>query len=409
MPQPHVSNMPHTYRNACFENVNKLEFRKVELCESRRIKSKMLLNRTGFIRNLKQIASLRSFSVRSASQNRPDSSFDGTPIDENEAVDQQSSKLVHPFNSMYPWQTLEEFVENLEKRVIFNDKKLIAIDKPWGVAYHKANKTLYKPYSFETLSLIPGEPRFCMNDALPLLEERLELDKLEYVKTIDRYSSGVILLCTNPRSKARIRRCINRSKTDRVPLYSFQCIAQGFPAIQGNELSEKIRIKLRDLDELADYKEPIIVPEKFHRKEQDRGYLTRVSLKINSINKLNSASYLNVCTNQLRWNFVRCYVAHKAAFVIGDLRFSANIKRILGETVLETTNSFYKNNRIEPMNRSMLRALKVRSNRKVPLMLHLDSIYLERYTGGKDLVIKTARLPDHFQFALDRLGLENQS
>lgn len=361
-----------------------------------------------FIRSLKPIVSLRSLYVRS--ENHPES-FSQAPFNQNEATgqeayDQKSAKKAHPFNLMYPWKNLEQFVDLLEKQIIYNDKNLIAIDKPWGVAYHKPNKTIYKPYSFETLSLIPGEPRFCLNDALRILEERLEVEKLDYVKTIDRYSSGVILLCSNEQAKARIRKCINRSKSHRIPLYSFQCIAQGFPAIQGDEISEKIRIKLRELDDLADYKEPIIVPEKVHRNDRDPGYLTRVSLRINSVNKLNSASYLNVCTNQMRWNFVRCYVANKAAFVIGDLRFSANVKRILGETVIETTNSFYKNNRIEPMNKPMLRALKVRSNRKVPMMLHLDSVYLEKY-NGQDLVIKTNKLPDHFQFALDKLGLHD--
>lgn len=365
----------------------------------------MLQSKTRLLSNLRLIANLRSLSVQSA-ENCKESSFNQASFDQNEASDQRSARRIHPFNAMYPWANLKQFVDHLEKRIIFNDKNLIAIDKPWGVAYHKANKTLHKPYSFETLSMIPGEPRFCMNDALPFLEERLQVEKLHYVKTIDRYSSGVVLLCGNEKLKPKIQKCINRSKTHRIPLYSFQCIAQGFPAIQGDELSEKVRIKLRDLDELADYKEPIIAPEKCHKKVLDRGYLTRVSLRIKAINKLNSASYLNVCTNQLRWNFVRCYVANKAAFVIGDLRFSANMKRILGETVIETTNSFYKNNRIEPMNRTMLRALKVQSNRKVPLMLHLDSVYLERYEG-RDLVIKTNKLPDHFQFALERLGLHD--
>ena len=330
---------------------------------------------------------------------------------ENKSTRNQKSKpkksSTHPFKNLYPWTSLDEFADYIERRVVFNDKNLIAIDKPWGIAYHKANKTLHKPYSFETLSLIAGEPKFCLDDALSHLEERLEVEKLEYVKTIDKYSSGIILLAGNKTAKSKIQYSFHRNKSEGRLYYDFLCIAQGFPAIQGDELGEKVRIKLRDLDELADYKEPIIVSPRKTKDPNDKGYLTRVNLKINSINKQNSTSFLKILTNQMRWNFVRCYVANKTAFVIGDLRFSANVKRILGQTVLETTNSFYKNNRIEPLNKDILNDLKVKTNRKIPLMLHLNSISLRKYNKADEITIRSKKLPEYFQYALDKLKLNN--
>lgn len=319
----------------------------------------------------------------------------------------QNKSKIHPFNNLFPWTSLTEFVDVIEKRIVFNDGNLIAIDKPWGVAYHKANKTIYKPYSFETLSLIRGEPKFCFDDALPSLEQRLNIDKLELIKSIDRYSSGIILFSGNSKAKPSIRKALQTNKVLGDPYLNFVCIAQGFPAISGNELSEKVRIKLMDVDEFADYREPIIVEPTYKKQEINNGYLARVFLKINSINRLNSSSYLNVKTNRLKWNFARCYVANKASFIIGDLRFSANVKRLLGEQVLETTNSFYKNNRIEPLNKEVRKALNIRSNRQVPIMLHLESVSLKNYRN-KDILIQ-CKLPDHFSYALKKLKLVNST
>lgn len=323
---------------------------------------------------------------------------------QNEVHRSNSNKKIHPFRNLYPWKNLNEFVDDLESRIIYNDLGIIAIDKPWGVAYHKAVKTFHKPYSFEALSLVGGEPKFCILDALPILEDRLNLNKIELVKTIDRYSSGVILFATDPKTKIKIQKAIKRNKNYRELFYKFHCIAQGFPAIDGDELSEVIRIKLTDLDELADYKEPIILDAKY-KHPIDKGYLTRVNLKIKSINKKNASSYLEVSANRVKWNFVRCYVANKAAFILGDLRFSANIKRILGEQVIETTNKFYKNNQIEPLNKEIRSALKVNTNRKIPIMLHLESIQLKDYMKAGDILISTKKLPDHFEFALKNLEL----
>lgn len=368
----------------------------------------MLTNKIKLIK-LSSITSLtRTISQANPStlDNGQDSQVDHS--NENTSSNKSSNKSArkaHPFNVLYPWKTLTEFVDVLEQRIVYNDNKLIAIDKPWGVAYHKANKTLHKPYAFESLSLIPGEPKFCLNNALPMLEERLGVEKLQFVKLIDRYSSGIILLSSDDATTEAAHKSLRTNKSEGRMFYNFVCIAQGFPAIQGDELSEKVRIKLRDIDELADYKEPIITPPVYKKQDIDNGYLARVCIRINSLNRLNSASYLRISTNQLRWNFVRCYVADKAAFIVGDLRFSSNVKRILGEQVLETTNSFYKNNRIEPLNKEMLYALKVRSNRKIPVMLHLESISLRKFFG-QDLVI-SCKLPDHFEFALKQLKLVN--
>jgi hypothetical protein len=60
----------------------------------------------------------------------------------------------------------------------------------------------------------------------------------------------------------------------------------------------------------------------------------------------------------------------------------------------------------EPLSSNICRQLLVKGNAYVPLMIHHKSLTLPKYLGQNDLIIDTNIAPNHFTWALDRLGIK---
>lgn len=91
----------------------------------------------------------------------------------------------------------------------------------------------------------------------------------------------------------------------------------------------------------------------------------------------------------------------------GDIRFAARVKQLLGQKVLVKPSEAYRDPDFEPLSDRVLKQLQVHSNRSIPLMLHLSEIrLLNFYKKNPNLIIRTNQLPDHFNWTLKALGLD---
>jgi 23S rRNA-/tRNA-specific pseudouridylate synthase len=222
---------------------------------------------------------------------------------------------------------MKEFVEMLAQNIVYNDSNLIAISKPWGVGIHKSEVMITKKNSHLLLGVYSGSAKYCINDSLELLSQLLNVKKLKCVKTIDRFMSGIILLVTNETTEKKVIKAINRCKPMEIPFMKFWCITKGWPVINAPFLRERVGIKLLEMDELGEHKESIIIPSeqmtnnmRRRQKPQSDGLIVKTVLsemRTIEMNKCLSAALVELSTTSLKWNFIPCYLANKAAFVLG--------------------------------------------------------------------------------------------
>ena len=315
-----------------------------------------------------------------------------------------------PWDHMFSWRSLEEFVDRLHSSICYQDDAIVAIQKPWGVGIHRAHPTLKKQQMHMVSYLSFGDPRFSLQDGLPFLAERLHSPPLTPVRPIDRFESGLVLLAKGDKGIHVINKSINRCKPQGIPYAKFWCITKGYPVIPGSLVSEKITVMKKDADELAEYKEPMLIDKRafrssFIRQHQQDFVTGAVEMRVLASNHKLAVSLLQIATNQTKFSLVRCYAASKTSFILGDTRFAPRIRHIFGEPITLKPSAVSSKD-YEPLAFPVRKRLLVTSNSHLPLMLHLHSFSIPGYQGNKDFEIVARDLPPHFEWTLNRLALE---
>ena len=324
----------------------------------------------------------------------------------------------HPYANLYPWgNSLTAFVDHLYNNIVYQDENILAIDKPFGVGIHLDEPTIHSKNSYILDMKTIGQPKYCLDDALPELESKLGLKKeLKLGKSIDRFESGVVLFAKNEEGMKEIQKISKRNQTRRTPFRTYWVITKGYPLInEGKEMSEEVVIKQEEIDELGEWKEPLILdPKQVPKnkfKEQSLYRRAFVSIKVLDTNKKLSVSLLQINSTLIRWQFIRCFAASKSSFILGDVRFSKRVRQVLGQPVILSPGNIPGFDEYQPLAESVRRKLKVRGNEEIPLMMHHKAITLPFYAKTnegikQDFTIESHSLPLHFQWTLKQLDLK---
>lgn len=331
----------------------------------------------------------------------------------------KKASLKNIYSNIYPWRTLPQFVEQLVNTLAYKseDSSLIAIHKPFGVGVHNAKDENNKKQNQDKLSLLlQGSPKYSIDDALPHLTEALNLKQpLHVVKSIDRYSSGLVLLSNDPMMKTRVQKSLDYSRCLSEPSIGTRALTYGIPTIPGDSISERVGVELLEVDELGDYKEPVVykTPSRKFRQRMDNDKKSFIAkLEIKGTNKELAVSYVELLVSKLKWDFPRCYISSKTSFILGDVRFSKRIKEILGKQmqVAAFKSSVGYDDNFEPLNDKLRHHLGVSKNASIPLMLDVHAIYLRHFgrkkDKDKDLIIQSPYVPMHFAATAERLNLQ---
>lgn len=231
----------------------------------------------------------------------------------------------HIYRNLFPWKSLQDFVQVLLKNVIYNDGRMIAIAKPYGVGIHTPyfKATSRSKYLLE--SAILGDVKYCIKDGLKLLGEQLNVKNLQISKTSDRFMSGIVLLSTNDKANHKIKAaCIASRKHDKT-LYTFLCITKGFPLMNSPFIKETVGIRLEQINEQTKEKEPVIIynPSRASIKKQIN-VKVYADLRILEYNRLYDVALVELSCSSERWKFMRTYLSSKACFILGNLCNSLN-------------------------------------------------------------------------------------
>lgn len=303
------------------------------------------------------------------------------------------------------------------------DNSLIAINKPFGVGtYSVLDSNTRKQNQDKFLYQLQGSPRYCIADVLkPLADEFKSKEPYETIKGIDRYLSGLILISNKHEEHRKdFLRSLGSSRVSKLPPYGFRAITYGVPTIRTDRIYEKVGIELTEVDELGDHSEPMIVeisPTFKHHKKPQRLRSFQAELIVKETNREYSTALLELFVSKLLWDFPRCYIASKTSFILGDVRFSKRIGKVLGKQVqispLKSSGRYEKG--VEPLDEKLKKILGVHKNCQIPLMLDLYKLRLKdfhkksKHEANRDLIIESPYTPLHFAATAEILKLVDDS
>lgn len=318
---------------------------------------------------------------------------------------QQKSHFSHPYKRLYPWRTLSEFVDVLEENIVYFDKKLLVINKPWGVGMYKPNPVITEQTNYHLYSEGFGEPKYCITNALDELGDRLNCQNLRIARSLDRYESGALILTNHDDTHRTIKKIASRLRASRTPHLDYLVICKGFP--HQKTVNERVAIKLNELDEFGEHKEPEILDQVSKRQIRLKNMKSvNVELSTLAVNRHLATSLLSIKTSTTKWKFVQCYAAQKAAFILGDVRFAKRVRRVLGVPVILSPHNINAYDEFEPLPTRIRSRLGVLKNHSIPLMMHLREIIIPRYGKEGQLVVKCPP-PEYFAWTLAQLQLDN--
>ncbi|XP_074603469.1 mitochondrial mRNA pseudouridine synthase RPUSD3-like [Brevipalpus obovatus] len=307
----------------------------------------------------------------------------------------------HIYHKIYPWKNLDDFIQYLSSNVLYNDGKIIAVHKPFGVGTYFPNAIIKRITQIDPERF--GDVRYCLKDALPGLASALGVPELRVGYTTDRTVSGIALLGVNQRFQKKISRKVHVAKLFRAAPMQWLCLTSGIPNLKAPTVTEKVGIQKIVLDPRTSGKDFEIVynPTKNFLKK-DNVKSVRAQISILEENRSLKSAFVSINCSKTEYNFLTCYLASKQCFVLGDLRFSNRVGQVFGVPISMPPRSFGVPR--EPLPKSMAKRLSVDSNRSIPLLLHQKKLCLYNYpVWKKTVVIENPKLPNYFDWTLKQL------
>lgn len=99
----------------------------------------------------------------------------------------QNKQSNNPYRNLYPWKDEVQLAKLLAANIVFVDRGLIAINKPFGLGMYAADNQalLHSAQQKQQGSLTSelfGSPRYCLAEVLDYLSQLLNVNQLSIVK-----------------------------------------------------------------------------------------------------------------------------------------------------------------------------------------------------------------------------------
>ncbi|XP_054707190.1 uncharacterized protein LOC129216991 [Uloborus diversus] len=300
--------------------------------------------------------------------------------------------------NLYPWKTKTEFSQLIVSSIIHNKDGLIAINKPYGVKTKNFDK------SGPVMDVNQSIPDYTLEDAMPALQEHLNVPELIVSKTCERYSSGVVLLSSSKKIDSDVTKSFRIARHQQKNHLTHWIITLGYPVL--NFKKETVGLNFLRSKE-SKTKQAIIVDSPSKRSRKRRTVLFyRVEYQAICVNPSLETSLIEISSSSDTSHFIRVYASNCIAPVLGDPIYSCRMKKLLGIPVkvhLQNFESF----KMQPISDQMAAKLSlpkgVIGHTKIPTMLHLRKVLLPSF-NGEDLLI-SAELPPHFQWMAKTMNL----
>jgi len=326
--------------------------------------------------------------------------FSRATFEELEAEERQKKddrgKLSSVYKGLTNWRTKDALEKYLYKSIIYNNPEdktcLIGINKPYGLPINSSK-----------------DSEFCLQDCLPGLAEKLELDDLEILKSTERFTSGVVLLAPSDKgAKKKLETCRKVMRSERWLSDSYLTLVVGHANIN---MFDDFGVELKEFDcgEKALFssvnKEPVIVKttRSFYTRIKSSQKMRHIHLTTLQKSKKIPLTLLSVSPSNTKNHLIRVYMAHRGYHVLGDNLYSYRTRQIMGKKVNWNNIAVSQANKHQILPSSMLQmfGLEKIDVWRIPACIHLWRCLLPGWLGkNKDLTL-FAPPPKYFKQTLE--------
>jgi len=321
---------------------------------------------------------------------------------ENKAAGGQ--KVVNVYTRLHSWKSSGKLVDDLHSNVVYydpenDDSGLVVINKPQGLAVKPAKDSAH-----------------CLESCLPALAARLGVPQLQVIKSVERWSSGVVLLGSSPNTQNRVQKSLHVGKCQRRLLSAYLGLVVGYPSLTHEVKVDTVEVKMEDCDVVEKplfsdkHREPVInrnlsVSSSARRRRQSRLF----HIAANTVAKSGTVpiTLVRLQPSKSKNHFVPVWLSELGCPLLGDQMYDYRAKTLMGHKVkvgLQHTAA----NRQQKLPQSVMESLGVRKGHEwqIPKHLHQFRINLPDYMGrGKNLTV-FAPPPTYFSRTSAALGID---
>lgn len=323
-------------------------------------------------------------------------------------AEQTTETKIHPYRTIHPWKSVEQFSKDLMAGIIFNDGGLIALNKPYGISKNymvEREESDNKDLSC-TQKNVPNAVNYTLSDALSHIQEELGYPTLSIIKSPPKYMSGVMLLATNDQVAKLILKSYTQAPSMHVIPNTYWVVTTKRPIQTSGKKAVALKI---ELSPCGTKQKPVIV-KSWHVNEEKRRTVKKLTVKFKLLadSKHKVGSLLEIESSTRKWNAVRLFAASTLLSpILGDNICGSLVQNIMGTDMV--INPFLEAAMRPPkLPKELLSLLKITSADQViiPTHIHLRKVVLLNYLGRDKHLTLEAPLKPEFAWTCERLELE---
>ncbi|XP_037776597.1 mitochondrial mRNA pseudouridine synthase Rpusd3-like [Penaeus monodon] len=339
----------------------------------------------------------------------------------------------HVFKKLYPWQSKKELALHLKSSEVYNDGKCFnslplcnvslistALPLPMGnCIFHISNGMGMHITGMCSQGYMIPDFR-CKKDKGCRIRWYLDntesefffFTSLYYFKcwltfSPHRWSSGLILLSTNPNVTEKVKKCFRSSQALQQPHMTYWAVTCGMP--KPVTVAKKVPFGLEYVPNTGHVP---VIKKAYTKADIKRGKmkLAIVEHVTKVFSKESDMSLVEVNVHVTKNHFLRVWLAYSYSPVLGDHFYGGRVKAVAGKKVLVDVQNLtsYVPQTLPNDTFSRLNLLD-KAVEMIPCHLHLTKLRLSRFKKDNSDLVITAPPPDHFMWTCRQLGLMTAS
>lgn len=154
---------------------------------------------------------------------------------------------------------------------------------------------------------------------------------------------------------------------------------------------------------MSQFFQPIIAKE-YSQKQVDKELVKLYNVNYRTLSTSETCSLVEINVSSANKHFLRVFMAHRLAPILGDHLFGNRVQEIMGKRLAINPIQADKVSNFQKVPKKILSSLKLDDPGLVPTCLHLSKIVLTRFNKDETLEL-SADLPTYFDFILRAVGL----
>ncbi|XP_012280610.1 mitochondrial RNA pseudouridine synthase rpusd4-like [Orussus abietinus] len=318
-----------------------------------------------------------------------------------------TERKIHPYKNVHPWKSVDQFSNELVCDVIYNKDGLIAINKPYGISGKNNTNINGNGADKKIIPHIPNAVDYTLSDAIPYIAKTLGYQSLKLIKSLERYTAGIILLAESEKVENAVIKSFNRAQGFGIIPKTYWVVTTKLP----REVKGIYRLGLTlQQSPCRTFKQAVFEPV-IGKNREKRGEVNifKADFKLISNSTLNLCSLIEIKASPAKWHSVRLFSSTILySPILGDQIYGSRVQNVMGTWV--NIGPFNEVAQRPPvLSRDLLHLLELTPKMTpiVPAHVHLRRIELPWFYGkGKDLILE-ARLRPEFLWTCKKLQFKH--